>query len=54
WGSPGAVRRSLFMDDVLYTISARKVMMSDLKDISGINSIDLPFSRDLYNEYGWN
>ena len=54
WGSPGAVRRSLFMDDVLYTISARKVMMSDLKDISGINSIDLPFSKNLYDEYGWN
>lgn len=54
WGSPGAVRRSLFMDDVLYTISARKVMMNDLKDISGINSIDLPFSKNLYNEYGWN
>ncbi|NJD51711.1 MAG: copper amine oxidase [Candidatus Methanoperedens sp.] len=54
WNSPGAVRRSLFMDDVLYTISARKVMMNDLKDISGINSIDLPFSKNLYNEYGWN
>ncbi|MFZ3166694.1 MAG: beta-propeller domain-containing protein [Candidatus Methanoperedens sp.] len=54
WGSPGAVRRSLFIDDVLYTISARKVMMNDLKDISGINSIDLPFSKNLYNEYGWN
>ena len=54
WGSPGAVRRSLFMDDVLYTISARKVMMNDLKDISEVNSIDLPFSKNLYNEYGWN
>lgn len=54
WGSPGAVRRSLYMDDVLYTISARKVMMNDLKNISEINSIDLPFSKDLYNQYGWN
>jgi uncharacterized secreted protein with C-terminal beta-propeller domain len=53
WGSPGAVRRSLFMDDVLYTISARKVMMNDLEDISEIKSIDLPFSKDMYNEYGW-
>jgi len=54
WGSPGAVRRSLYMDDVLYTISARKVVMNDLKDISEINSIDLPFSKNLYNQYGWN
>jgi inhibitor of cysteine peptidase len=54
WGSPGAVRRSLYMDDVLYTISARKVVMNDLQDISEINSIDLPFSKNLYNEYGWN
>ncbi len=49
WGSPWAVRRSLFMDDVLYTISARKVMMNNLGNISQINSIDLPFSKDLYN-----
>jgi inhibitor of cysteine peptidase len=54
WGSPGAVRRSLFMDDVLYTISARKVMMNDLSDISEIKSIDLPFTKNLYNEYRWN
>jgi len=53
WGSPGAVRRSLFMDNVLYTISARKVMMNDLSDVSEINSIDLPFSKDKYNVYGW-
>ncbi len=53
WGSPAAVRRSLFMDDVLYTISARKVMMNDLKDISEIKSIHLPFSKELYNEYAW-
>jgi inhibitor of cysteine peptidase len=30
WGSPSAVRRSLFMDDVLYTISSQKIVMSDL------------------------
>jgi uncharacterized secreted protein with C-terminal beta-propeller domain len=53
WGSPGAVRRSLFMDDVLYTISARKVMMNDLKDINEVNNIDLPFSKNLYDQYGW-
>lgn len=46
WGSPFAVRRSLFMDDVLYTISGRKIVMNDLKDISEINSISLPYKND--------
>jgi len=45
WGSPGAVRRSLFMDDVLYTLSAKKIVMNDLKNMSEINSIDLPYSN---------
>ena len=52
WGSPGAVRRSLFMDDVLYTLSARKIVMNDLKDISEINSIDLPFTKVQPYPYG--
>jgi uncharacterized secreted protein with C-terminal beta-propeller domain len=51
WGSPAAVRRSLFMDDVLYTLSARKIVMNDLKDISEINSIDLPFTKNQPNPY---
>src|SRR5660398_49800 len=37
WGSPSAVRRSLFMDDVLYTLSARKIVMNDLNNISELN-----------------
>jgi uncharacterized secreted protein with C-terminal beta-propeller domain len=52
WGSPSAVRRSLFMDDVLYTLSAKKIVMNDLKDISEINSIDLPFSKNQPIPYG--
>ncbi len=44
WGSPYAVRRSLYMDDVLYTISAKKILMNDLDDIDEeINEIDLPY-----------
>lgn len=54
WNSPSAVRRSLYMDDVLYTVSARKILMNGLKDISEINSIDLPFERNQYYNYGWN
>jgi uncharacterized secreted protein with C-terminal beta-propeller domain len=49
WGSPYAVRRSLYMDDVLYTISSKKIVMNDLTDLEEeINSIDLPY-RDNYN-----
>ncbi|MCG2718912.1 MAG: beta-propeller domain-containing protein, partial [Nanoarchaeota archaeon] len=49
WGSPYAVRRSLFMDDVLYTVSAKKIVMNDLGNIDDeINSIDLPYKQDVY------
>ncbi len=52
WGSPSAVRRSLYMDDVLYTISSRKIMMNSLNNITEINSIDLPFENVQYYPYG--
>lgn len=55
WGnSPSAVRRSMFMDDVVYTVSARKIKMNDLNNMTEINSIDLPFLKDMYWQYGWN
>ena len=53
WNSPGAVRRSLYMDDVLYTISAKKILMNSIKDLSEINSVGLPFEMNRYYEYGW-
>lgn len=53
WNSPNAVRRSMYMDDVLYTVSARKIMMNGLDNLSAINSIDLPFDRNVYSTYGW-
>jgi Beta propeller domain. len=34
WGSPSAVTRSLFMDDVLYTLSSRELVASDLTDLT--------------------
>jgi len=52
WGSPGAVRRSLFMGDVLYTLSARKIVMNEMTNISEINSIDLPYSKNQPSPYG--
>ncbi len=49
WGSPYAVRRALYMDDVLYTISAKKILMNDLEDIDEeINEVDLPYKQDKY------
>ncbi|MBU0616067.1 MAG: beta-propeller domain-containing protein [Nanoarchaeota archaeon] len=44
WGSPWAVRRSLYMDDVLYTISADKIKMSDLDTVDEINEVELPYT----------
>jgi uncharacterized secreted protein with C-terminal beta-propeller domain len=49
WNSPYAVKRSLYMDDILYTISAKKILMNDLDDIDDeINSIKLPYKQDRY------
>ena len=53
WNSPGAVRRSLYMDDVLYTVSMRKILMNSLDNTTLINSIALPFERDRYYDYAW-
>jgi len=43
WNSADAVRRSLFMDDTLYTVSARSIVMTDLADGSRINEVFLPY-----------
>ncbi|MCE8423481.1 MAG: beta-propeller domain-containing protein [Candidatus Methanoperedens sp.] len=54
WNSPYAVRRSLYMDNVLYTISAGKILMNDINNVTEINRVDLPFDKNRYNDYGWN
>ncbi|GEM_PF-140624 len=46
--SPYSVKRSLYMDDVLYTISDKKVKMNDLKNITYINEVKLPYEK--YND----
>ena len=51
YGSPNAVRRSLFMDDVLYTVSGIKIKANDLNNIDKeIKEIDLPYEIN-YNPY---
>jgi hypothetical protein len=41
---PFAVERSLYMDNVLYTISDAKIMMNDLDNLEYINEVELPYS----------
>ncbi|MEK6808996.1 MAG: beta-propeller domain-containing protein, partial [Nanoarchaeota archaeon] len=49
YGSPYAVRRILFMDDVLYTLSLGKIKMNDLNDVSKeISELELGFDKRNY------
>ncbi|HOI13371.1 MAG TPA: beta-propeller domain-containing protein [Methanoculleus sp.] len=43
WNSPDAVQRSLFMEDTLYTVSHRSIIMTDLADGSRLNEVFLPY-----------
>ena len=45
YGSPNAVRRSLYMGNVLYTISAKKIKMNDIDSIESLNEIELPYEE---------
>jgi len=40
--NPYEIKRSLYIGDVLYTLSAKKVMMHDLGTLNEINQIELP------------
>ena len=42
-------RRSLFIDNVLYTISNKFVKANDLDNLNEINTIKLPFKEENYN-----
>ncbi|MFU8795766.1 MAG: beta-propeller domain-containing protein [Dehalococcoidia bacterium] len=44
WRSPYSVTRSLYIGDVLYTISEAKVMMHSLEDLTYLNEVELPHS----------
>jgi len=45
YGGGDYVRRSLFMDDVLYTISQSKIKANDLDDLDEIKEIALPYEN---------
>jgi uncharacterized secreted protein with C-terminal beta-propeller domain len=42
FSSPFSVKRSLYIDNVLYTISDKKIKMNSLEDLEQINEIELP------------
>jgi inhibitor of cysteine peptidase len=48
YGTPSAVRRSLYMDDTLYTISDSKIVANDLSDVREISSVKLPYEKPDY------
>ena len=45
YGSPSAVRRSLYMDDVLYTLSSKLIRMNDLESMDDLGEIKLPYEE---------
>lgn len=49
YGSPNAVRRALYMDDVLYTISMETIKMHSLDDYDKIGEIQLPYEAPSNN-----
>ena len=50
---PYGIKRSLYMDDVLYTVSNKMIKMNDLNDLGYINGISFPYSSGNYYRYGW-
>jgi uncharacterized secreted protein with C-terminal beta-propeller domain len=49
--SPFAVERSLYIEDVLYTISQAKIKMNSLENLDYINEVELPHSTWTPTDY---
>jgi uncharacterized secreted protein with C-terminal beta-propeller domain len=49
--SPYSVKRSLYIDGVLYTLSDKMIKMNDLNDLEEINSVELPYESTGYYPY---
>ena len=53
YGSPYAVRRAIYMDDALYTVSMGKIKANNLNEIGReIKEIKLPYEREVPVYYG--
>ncbi len=50
-GGSSDIRRSLYLDDVLYTISNKMIKANDLNTIDEINKIKLPYEEQSYGYY---
>jgi uncharacterized secreted protein with C-terminal beta-propeller domain len=46
-----SVTRSLYIDDVLYTISEAKIKMNNLENLAYINEVELPYSTWIPYDY---
>ena len=51
--SPYDVKRSLYIGDVLYTLSDKSILANDLRDLSTIKRVDLPYDEPDYPYYGY-
>jgi len=49
--SPFAVKRSLYIDDFLYTISGANIKMNNLENLEYVNEVELPYSTWSPYEY---
>jgi uncharacterized secreted protein with C-terminal beta-propeller domain len=48
YGSPYDIKRSLYMNNVLYTLSGKMIKMNNLDSMSEINKIQLPYEEGGY------
>ena len=48
FGGADSVKRSLYIDNVLYTLSDVLIKMNSLGDLSEINKVELPFEQQVY------
>ena len=42
------IRRSLYIDDVLYTVSSKMVKVNSLENLNEINKVELPYEQETY------
>ena len=46
YGSPSAVRRALYMDDILYTVSGKYIKANGLEDMKEAATVKLPYEGE--------
>ena len=42
WNSSYWVKRTLYIEDILYTVSDKRIKMNSLEDLAFLNEIELP------------